>query len=530
MIVWAFMASALVGWFCAEGSANRKPPPRSAQIEKSLIQSSAPTVDGLRNNFSPTDDRDFSDRFKKTLAIRSKIKRARAIAAVADDLSAAQIRSAIERVQRTRIAERQAILVVLISRWAELEPEAAFAYAQDYKADDNLVLIGQVTKNWARANPEAAQEAIAKVPEGMLRSAGIAGIIEALSETDPEQAFRLAEKTTTFSNPIDTLFKNWSEKDPQIAGAHALKLPPGFQRDAAIRATALTWAKADVLGALNWTESLPDVDAIGRLGNGTPVGNIVLAWAEEDADSALRWIEELPEGSRKSGILNTLCSQYAYQYDDPNFAARLISTAPPGSARNDAWKTFTNTWAEVDLAGATAWAKQQPDDVRNTVLPVLARSTVHTDPAAAIELASTLSEAAKDDAIKDVISTWAHADPSSAAAWVRKQPPKSALLEAVAAGWIMKDVGAATEWINTIEGGPVKDDVLGRVVRRIQGENPRIAIAWIEGISEEGKREAAYKNLSRNWLRLDRTAARAWIESAPLPQAFKDEMLGQSEK
>jgi hypothetical protein len=524
-VLGAFAVGSVIGWTWSSAGdallhASRSPLPS---------RTGAAHAD-QRESASRAGEREFRERFEKALAIRSSVKRTRAIAAIGDELTPEQLRSAIEAVQRTRTAESQSVLLALLSRWTELEPEAAFGYAQGYKGDNNLVAIGEVAKSWARTNPEAVREAIAKVPEGMLRSAGIAGLIEALSETNPEEAFRLAEKTQTFSNPIDTLFKNWAEKDPQSAGAHALRLPPGFQRDAAIHATARTWAKADVSGALSWTASLPDADAIGRLGSGTSVGNIILTWADEDADSALRWLEELPEGSRKSGILNTLCTQYAYRPEDPLLAARLISMAQSGKARDDTWGTFINAWADSDLAGATAWVDQQPDDVRQAVLPALARNIAQTDPARAIKLASALPEKAKDNAVKDVLSTWAHADPSGAGEWARKQPPKTAFLESVAAAWINRDVTGATEWINTIEGGAVEDEVLSRVVRRVQERNPEIAVAWIEGISDEGKRETAYKNLGRGWLRIDRAAARAWIESSPLPQAFKDEMLSRPEK
>ena len=47
----------------------------------------------------------------------------------------------------------------------------------------------------------------------------------------------------------------------------------------------------------------------------------------------------------------------------------------------------------------------------------------------------------------------------------------------------------------------------------------------LEGIGDPGARFAAYTKLAGNWKERDELAARAWIESLPLPAGQKDILL-----
>jgi hypothetical protein len=340
----------------------------------------------------------------------------------------------------------------------------------------------------------------------------------------------LLEKTVTYYNAPNTLFTNWAEKDPEEAASHAVKLPPGFQRDAAIGAIAGVWTKTDLQSALRWAESLADDLAVASSEWSSPIAVIFSDWADEDPEAALHWLEGMPDGSRKTSLLNRINSRVTYQIGDPLFAARVVDMVPPGKPRNDAWGKLINWWSEADRTGAVAWVKTQPGDVQEATIPLLAKNISWDDPAGALELASSLSDKSKEKAMEDVVSGWARNDPAAAAKWAQGQPPKAEYLKGIALGWIFKDLTGATEWVNTVEAGPVKDIVLNEVVKRVQSQNPQVALAWIEGIFDETKRTKAYENLGRSWLINDPGAARAWLENAPVSEEFKNQVLSQLKK
>jgi hypothetical protein len=423
------------------------------------------------------------------------------------------------------VPERREILVALFSRWGEIDPKAALDYACAFKDDFNLVAVGAVTKSWAGHNLAAARENVEKMPGSMIQKAAVAGLMEKLSETDPKQAFELAQKTETYSNVIRTCFENWSESNPEEAAVHAAKFPPGFQREAALEIVAETWAQSDLQSALHWAEAFSAKKQPNRLSTDSPLPNVLDTWLDADSESALRWLEAFPAGEQKSEVVSTLIRYIRADDCDLPLAERLIAMAPSDRAREQAWGSYVGSWCDSDLDGAVIWAQKQPAALQETVLPKLAENMAQTDPSRALELVSTLSDAAREKATNSVLKSWANIDATAATLWLQKQPPQASLYESVAQAWVAQDLAAATQWVNALEDGPMKDEVVNRVVSRFQNRNPQVALAWIEGISDDAKRVAAYRKLARSWIRNDRIAARSWIESAPLPEPVKSELL-----
>jgi hypothetical protein len=151
-------------------------------------------------------------------------------------------------------------------------------------------------KVWASSDLASAQQTISKMAESVAKRAAISGVIEGLSETDPKQAFELAQKSDTFPNVTDKLFENWVEKDPQEAASHLAQLSPKFDRRSAIYTIATKWADTDLPNALQWAETLPENDAKvnGSTAYRTPMSFVVANWMDRDSAAALRWIEERP--------------------------------------------------------------------------------------------------------------------------------------------------------------------------------------------------------------------------------------------
>jgi hypothetical protein len=522
LVAGTFVAGAMIGWFWAAASSPEKGPRFESPKPEAGAEVPQPSSSTQHRN-------EFSTRLQKALATRSKLKRARAIASVADDLSPQQIRDALDLTQRTHVPDREAILMTLFKHWGELEPEAAMAYARQAKDEFMHRSIVEVAKGWARRDFDAAFAAARRMPIGEVQAWATAGVLKVLSETDPKAAFELAKQTETIMIS-ETIFENWVERNPEEAASYAVKLAADDKRNNAMAFVARKWANIDPHGMLRWVESLPDSDAVGSTVWNSPATYLFLTWADEDPEAAVRWLEQMPDGSRKTGIANLINGEIGYRLEDPEIFKRVVAIVPQGRERNGAWGNFMNWWGETDPSSAIAWARMQPGDVQEATIPILARKMSLSDHLAALELAATLPEKAKNDLTEDVVGWWAIKDPAAAAKWVEQHPPKVAHLKGVALAWISKDLATATEWVNTIQPGPIKDEMLAEVVEQVQKHNPQLACAWIEGISDEKQRQVAYKELGCWWIYVDPAAAGAWLKSAPVPELLKEEVLSAIKK
>jgi hypothetical protein len=494
-----------------------------------LSESTSASANGLNEepssgNVTSKSAADFTERLKTATETCNGLKRSRAVAAIADGLDVRQVREALEAVDRIHIPESDAIRLQLVSRWAELEPNAAFAYAREKKDD---FALGPIMKVWASSYLASAQAAIAKMPESVARRAAIGGVIEGLSETDPKQAFELAQKSDTFPNVTDKVFENWVEKDPQEAASHLTQLGPEFDRRSAICTIATNWADTDLPSALQWAESLPENDAKvnGSYTFRTPMSFVIANWMDRDPDAALRWLENRPIDSRTTSLLTAVSAEIATSIDDPMLSAKVALMLPPGRARTNALNTLTAWWRQTDFEGALDWAEQQSDDVRATMFPLLAGVLGNQDPAYVARYATRLGDSVRP---ATVLASWASKDPVAAAEWIRTQPPNAEQLHELAAVWLLRDAKAATEWINTVENGETKDRALSDLTEQLAAGAPELAVGWIAGISDEEIRNKAYRNALERWLRVDSSAARKWLSTAPVAEDLKTKWLRSS--
>lgn len=525
-IVGTFVAGAAIGWALTSDSAIKIP------TGINQTKSNSETADSRRRqagaSFKSGDE--FGSRLEKALSHPNGIKRERAISTIADGLDPRQIREAIDVVLKVYSPDRRAVMTALFSRWGEIEPKAALEYAITMKDDWSLTMTVEVTKSWAGYNLAEARESVDKMPASMVQKAAVGGLMEKLSESDPKAAFELALKTQTYSNVIDTAFSNWAESNPEEAALYADKLPPGFQRNAALRAVAASWARSDLQSALRWAEAVPAKNEPNEFSTDSPLPNLLRIWMDADSESALRWLEAFPAGEKKSdAVANLIRNIKADDYALP-MAERLIAMAHSGEARDQAWDRYVRSWCDLDLDGALAWTQSQSTNVQEKILPALAQKVAQQEPLRALELVASLGEAPRGKATNSVLAAWANTEPADAAAWLAKQPPEASLHQSVAQAWVAQDLPAATQWVNGLADGPMKDEVILRVVSKFQSRNPQVAVAWVEGISDEAKRVEASRKLAQTWSRNDQTAARSWIESSTLPENVKAELLKPDSK
>lgn len=525
-ILGAYAVGTVIGWYSPDDSIARNerataipatPPPQDANGTAS---------DPLE--FNPGESTgNFSERLKAVFAISNRSKRNRAVAVIADGLDVAQIREAIAKVEKIHGSDRREIEKRLYTRWAELDPEAAFRHAQT--AIDSDVATGAAVKGWVSKGPAGARDAIAKMPDLPIRLYAVGGLIEALAETDPVQAFNLADKLGASSDSIELLFGKWTKKDPEEAAAYCRKGP---YRRSAIESVVRAWAETDLPGAMRWLESLPEEDVAGGMGARSPFVLTLTKWMEEDTESAMRWLEERPADSQTSRMFSDLSTEVMFRTRDPLLSIKLLSKLSPSDERRAAWSNVMALWASDDLDSAVSWAEGQPEEVRHEALPGIATRLAETNPERALMLVTGLGGNSKG-LLEQVMMSWASRQPAAAAAWLRDQPPNADAIAAVASQWAFRNAEEATEWINTIEDSPAKDDALSDVAERFISSHPEISAEWIAGIGDTKKREEAYKELEDSvhfWIDYNPTAVRKWLPTASLPEEMKSRLLAELKK
>jgi hypothetical protein len=81
--------------------------------------------------------------------------------------------------------------------------------------------------------------------------------------------------------------------------------------------------------------------------------------------------------------------------------------------------------------------------------------------------------------------------------------------------------------VNKLPPGKTKDQSIQLAVTQIE---PALAAQWVQVISDPAIRQEASVQLAKSWLKRDTDAARAWIETSPLNQQSKDELLKSARK
>jgi hypothetical protein len=279
--------------------------------------------------------------------------------------------------------------------------------------------------------------------------------------------------------------------------------------------------------ALAWAQSLSGIQfegaTIERREPG-PLAVVLRTWMNEDAQATLQWLKALPHDLAKVDVLAVLSRELADE--EPDKAVEVAVMMPAGGAQDSALRRLVGTWAIKDFAGALEWAQEQDSEVRQVLLPPLVQQLAGRDASAALELAESIGGQAGAGAVKTALGIWAASKPEAAATWAAAQPESASYLASIASRWAHIDEPKAREWLAALPAGATKDGALRSGIQRLaRSDQAQAAERWIEGISNQEKRAAAYQEFAGWWLRWDSKKAREWIRTAPIPAEIKSELL-----
>jgi hypothetical protein len=293
-----------------------------------------------------------------------------------------------------------------------------------------------------------------------------------------------------------------SEADADAALDDYLALPP-LPKDAPLGETL---ARLDRLSAL--LTVLPDPQ-LARL-------MAALAHREGDAEVRLRraafdaWIER----------------------DAPAAAHWALAIVPGAAIDAKARSHYLNqaslAWAREDFAAAYAWAGSLGDAAaRRDLLPPLLSLLATTDPRQALSLAKNGDEAFIRDAERAVLIGWAKHDPAAAlrtlGPGLLQQPdPLYDLFGSICHAmeqWSVRDPAAALDWALA---QPIPDGDPGRSILGFGWvfalNHPEAVRPFLDALAlhdDAPNRARVTQGVFGSWVRGDRSAALAWLETLP---------------
>ncbi|HPA19013.1 MAG TPA: hypothetical protein PLU30_14790 [Verrucomicrobiae bacterium] len=298
-----------------------------------------------------------------------------------------------------------------------------------------------------------------------------------------------------------------------------------FENLEAYRFLIYAWSRFDPKAAMGY--------AIEKLGmRGTFVAQPAMAnWVRTDAEGALAWAKSLGGNQSQFAVGGVL---YQLASIDPAQAAKRLATIEGGTSNARYAEMIAGQYARQDPVAAAAWAQTLTDPAaQRDALDRIAREWVNKDPAAAAQwVQQGAAQYDMSDAARRVAQQMAQQNPAQAIAWANQLPQGDERVSAIASAvgqWAEKDPNSAGTWLNSnVTAGPEGDRIISSYARNIANQDPAAAIQWASSISDANSRTHITVDLARDWYRRDQAAAESWLQSAPLTEEQKREVMRPS--
>ncbi len=338
-----------------------------------------------------------ASRFVAILSNENPLERNRALLAFIDQLGPGDFKQAIADLRKLDLSDsREGEYLLLLSAWAEADPLAALAYA-DQETDDEFASQTILT-TWASKDPEAAILWAQSNHEGSDANPYLSGIIRSLAASDPIRATELLAtmpKSTERGDALDFFLPHLIQQGSVATQTWIAGLADEALRNGAMLRVASDLAVTDPAGTAAWLLANPSQATDRR------IDDVYGTWASQDQAAALS-----------------------------SFAA-----LPAGEARSDALRGLVSATAATNPQAAVTLMDRFPTDVTDRVVQNFIWQSYDTDPTiAASQISRIQDEHGREQMYRRVLSNWIDTDPAIAQAWIQANPVPQTVLDRIVNG------------------------------------------------------------------------------------------------
>jgi hypothetical protein len=313
-------------------------------------------------------------------------------------------------------------------------------------------LCSALINRWSMIDPDGAWDAALQFEDKNLKRQMISSVIGAVSRSDLGRARDLLSEI----------------KDPQT-------------KQAALYAFINQAASDDPEEAFRVLAS-----EAGTLRNYNLYQTLFQKWAKDDPDAAIAKLDTIKSTTNRQQALQGIVG--ALVTSDPQRALAMLDGMPPGQSRGSMLSSITATWMLHDSDAAIAWINSLPAADQSKALENGCWQLIQEDPAKAAKLMSSL--------------------PAS--------NQSSHHFSNLASQWAQQDFEAARKWAESLPAGRNREQAMNGIISTLAQTDPVKAAAILGGTVITSRNSHQVGNLVGEWIKTDRTAALAWLDSLDL--------------
>ncbi len=428
----------------------------------------------------------------------------------------------------------------LFSRWLELEPLAALAWARE-KTPLNVALMSA----WAAMDWKAAMAAATTDPQEWKP------ILHAMSGADPRLAFqtllRLTKEGLNFSeSQFSSLLTCWAAAEPQAA-LEDWQRQGGRSPDQLVSILA-GWAKQDPAACVDWVMGMnPDreqlqslmqglrqasqgedcsrvASAMAKLPRGDQVCqayglDIAEVFAKQDPAAAFAWAKQLfPAGAPLTEALLRMAPQVVHA--SPELAVAMLEstdwTIRAGQFHDSAQAILPGSdGAKHRVTGEPGGQDWEGGHSPFTIAGQVLRGLAGKDPLLAASVYEKFHTDDNETLLRGFLPDWFEQSPQAAMEWLARQPANRVSVPNLMS--ILSDLklsqAALAEWAQELPPGPTQEAFVRESLRNHM-EDPAQAVQNIP-FTDPAARHAALDTLAREWGRVHPQQAMEHLFSEP---------------
>ncbi|MEC9036551.1 MAG: hypothetical protein VX588_06995 [Verrucomicrobiota bacterium] len=318
---------------------------------------------------------------------------------------------------------------LLMSRYAEIDPEKALEYVGTRDRMTRGWGTSSILRTWASKDPKAAADHLAKTmaSEGtddwsMRRTASSVATEWAKQDTNAALAWAKGLPDEVKGDALSNIIEQITTDDPLRAAEVAMSFE-GEQQERSFRTIADQWSRNEPEQALKWAEGLT---VEGRVG---VMEEALENWVREDPESTVAYLDKM-DSSERDSIMKEVVEQWARIGEEATVdAANWVASQDDGKGKVDATGEVVGQWMRSDPEAASEWLGAQPvGDARDRGVTALLRDrSVREDPSTAVAWADTISnDEMRSEYVERSARSWLASDRASALEYLETSESLSA--------------------------------------------------------------------------------------------------------